>query len=209
MDVFPIRQFPSAEEVSRAAAKEFVRIARDAVAARGRFAVVLSGGSTPRQLYELLAKPPFSRKVPWDKVEFFWGDERTVPPDHPDSNYWMANEVLLKKLAISQTHIHRMSAEQQDREAAARDYQVEIAQVFGLEPDSEPPAFDLVLLGMGADGHTASLFPYTEALKETKDWVVSNYVPKLESYRLTLTLRILNRAAWVMFLVVGEDKAGR
>lgn len=195
------------EAVCRTAAAEFSRLAKNALAVRERFMVALSGGSTPKRLYELLAGPPFNRDIPWRQVEFFWGDERAVPPNHSDSNYRMAHEAMLKKLAVPDAHVHRMSAERPDRDAAARDYQVEIARAFGLGPDEEPPRFDLVLLGMGADGHTASLFPDTEALDETNRWVVSNHVPKLASHRLTLTPRIINNAASVVFLVSGQDKA--
>ncbi len=202
-----IRRFPSSEQVSRVAAEQFVRLASDAMSARTRFTVVLSGGSTPRRLYEILAASPYRDQVVWGKVEFFWGDERAVPPDHPDSNYRMASDALLKKLNISEGQIHRMAAERQDRERAAWDYQSEIARVFGVDPLGEPPQFDLVLLGMGADGHTASLFPYTEAVREETRWVIPNYVPKLDSYRLTLTTTILNKAAQVMFLVAGGDKS--
>lgn len=202
-----LTRLANAEAVCRTAAEEFARLAKNALAVRERFRVALSGGSTPKHLYGLLSKPPFSREVPWHQVEFFWGDERAVPPDHPDSNYRMASEALLTKLAIPGAHIHRMPAERPDQDAAARDYQVEIARVFGASPDGDPPAFDLVLLGMGADGHTASLFPDTEALKEAVRWVVANYVPKLASHRLTLTARILNNAACVLFLISGQDKA--
>ena len=204
-----IRVLADAEQICRTAAEEFVRCARDAVAARGRFAIALSGGHTPRRLYELLTEPPYRGQVDWGKVEFFWGDERTVPPDSKDSNYRMANEAMLQKLAIPATHIHRIQAERADRDAAARDYQAEIARVFGTAPQGEPPVFDLVLLGMGPDGHTASLFPHTAALQEKTRWVVPNHVPQLNTDRITLTTPILNRAAQVMFLVAGEDKASR
>ena len=202
-----ITRFPSPAQVSQAAAEALIRIAGDAVAKRGRFTVVLSGGSTPRRLYETLAATPYSDQVVWGKVEFFWGDERAVPPDHSDSNYRMAHEALLGRIDIADTQVHRMPAERKDREDAAWDYQVEIARVFGVDPNGEPPRLDLVLLGMGADGHTASLFPYTEGLKEETRWVVSNYAPNLDSYRLTMTPPILNRTAHVIFLVVGADKA--
>src|SRR5205807_8375702 len=176
-------------------------------AARGRFTVALSGGPTPRRLFQILAEVPFRDQVDWDKVEFFWGDERSAPPDHKDSNYRMASEALLQRIPVPITRIHRMQAERADRDVAAREYQAELARVFGVAADGEPPVFDLVLLGMGPDAHTASLFPGTTALKETTRWVVPNYVPKFSTYRLTMTPRILNRAAQVMFLVAGPDKA--
>jgi 6-phosphogluconolactonase len=203
-----IKRFTDLDQLSRAAAEEFVRIAAQAIEARDRFSVALSGGSTPRYLYELLAEPPFRQQIIWGKAEVFWGDERAVPPGHADSNYRMAREALLSRIDIAGTQVHRMPAERKDLENAAWDCQVEIARVFGIDPDGEPPRLDLVLLGIGADGHTASLFPYTEALKEETRWVVSNYAPNLDSYRLTMTPPILNRAAHVMFQVIGEDKAG-
>jgi len=169
--------------------------------------VVLAGGSTPRRTYQLLATSPLRDQLEWDKVEFFWGDERTVPPVHPESNYRMAREAMLAKLPVPDQNVRRMQAERADRDAAARDYQAEIARVFAVQPEGEPPAFDLVLLGMGADGHTASLFPYTTALEATKRWVVPNLVLELGTYRLTMTAVILNRAACVLFLVAGSDTA--
>jgi 6-phosphogluconolactonase len=208
MSTATIRKVEDAEQVSRTAAEEFVRLAREAIGARGRFTVALSGGSTPRRLFEILAEAPFRDQVDWSKVEFFWGDERSVPPDHKDSNYRMANEALLKKITVPAGHIHRLQADREDRDAAACDYQAEIAKTFGVSPEGDPPVFDLVLLGMGPDGHTASLFPSTTALKETQRWVVPNYVPKFSTFRLTLTPRILNRAAQILFLVAGADKAG-
>jgi 6-phosphogluconolactonase len=202
-----LRRFDDAEQLARGAAEYLVDVAREAIDARGRFTVALAGGKTPQRLYALLAAPPFSGQLPWDRVEFFWGDERAVPPGHADSNFRMANEALLRPLTIAPSQIHRMQAEQADLENVAVDYQAEIGRVFDIDPDGEPPRFDLVLLGMGADGHTASLFPFTEATKEETRWVISNYVPKLDSFRLTLTARILNKAAHVLFLVAGEDKA--
>jgi 6-phosphogluconolactonase len=201
-----IRIFADAEAVSQAAAQEFVRCAREAVAARGRFAVTLSGGSTPQRLYQLLADKPFKDEVDWGKVQLFWGDERCVPTDHKDSNYRMTREAMLTRVPIPPAQVHRMEAERTDLDQAARDYQAAIAKVFGVSPDGEPPSFDLVLLGMGADGHTASLFPGTTALSETKRWVVPNYVPKFSANRLTLTTPILNKARQVLFLVAGADK---
>ena len=202
-----IQCFDDAEQVSRAAADEFVRLGREAIAALGRFTVVLAGGSTPRRMYELLAGPPWRDQLDWGPVEFFLGDERAVPPDHADSNYRMAHEAMLKKLPIPAGRIHRLQAERADRDAATADYQAEIARVFGIPPTADPPAFDLVLLGMGPDGHTASLFPHTAALEERTRWVVANHVPKLGADRLTMTTAVLNRAACVLFLVAGADKA--
>jgi len=180
---------------------------RVAIGRQGRCTFVLSGGSTPRRLYELLAAPPQRDQIDWTRVDLFWGDERAVPPDHKDSNFRMANEALLQPLSIPATRIHRMPAERADRDRAAADYQAEIARVFDVPADGVPPAFDLVLLGLGPDGHTASLFPRTAALNETRRWVVSNHVPQLGTDRLTMTRVILNRAACIMFLVAGADKA--
>ncbi len=204
-----IRTFADAESLGEAAAHEFVRCAREAVGVRGRFAVALSGGSTPKRLYQLLAADPLRSQVDWGRVEIFWGDERCVPPDDPDSNYRMAREAMLAHVPIPAEHIHRLEAERSARDAAARDYEATIACVFGETAASEPPALDLILLGMGPDGHTASLFPHTEALRETTRWVVANHVPQLNTNRLTLTRPILNRAREVLFLVAGTDKAER
>ena len=199
--------FAGLEALSAAAAGEFAELAGEAVVRRGRFAVALAGGSTPRRLYQLLGEAPYRDRVAWDRVEWFWGDERAVPPDHPDSNYGMASAALLGKLDLPPRRIHRIRAEEGDGEAAARAYQEEIARVFGVEPEGPPPAFDLVILGMGPDGHTASLFPGTAALGERRRWVVSHRVPTLGAERITLTLPVLNRAREIRFLVAGAEKA--
>lgn len=202
-----VRVVPDAEALSRAAAREFVVLCRQAVDARGRFIVALAGGSTPRRVYELLADQEYRGQVDWTRVEFFWGDERAVPPEHPDSNYGMARAACLDKLDLRWEQVHRIHAEQPDRESAARDYQREIARVCGASPEGAPPVFDLILLGMGADGHTASLFPYTEALREERRHVVLNYVPKLQAERITLTFPIINRAREIRVIVAGAEKA--
>jgi 6-phosphogluconolactonase len=201
-----ILRFPDAEAVSRAAAEAFAARAAQAVAARGRFAVLLSGGSTPRRMYQLLADPPLRDRVDWGRVEVFWGDERPVPPDHPDSNYRMAYEALLSKVPVPPAQVHRMEAGRADRDAAAREYQAAIARAFGVPDSGQPPAFDLALLGLGPDGHTASLFPGTAALHEKGRWVVVNHVPRLATDRMTVTAPVLNRAREVLFLVAGADK---
>src|SRR5215469_2042551 len=203
MSARTIRVFADVEFLDKAAAQEFVRCAREAIAVRGRFTVALSGGSTPRRLYQLLASEPFRTQVDWGRVEFFWGDERCVPPDHPDSNYRMAREAMLSHLPIPAEHIHRLEGERADRDAAARDYEAIIAGVFGVTAGGEPPALDLNLLGMGTNGHTASLFPYTKALDETARWVVANFVPELNADRLTMTRPMLNRSREVLFVVAG------
>ncbi len=202
-----LEKFPDPEHLSHAAAEKFIQIARSVTAHGGQFRVVLSGGSTPRRLFQLLAEPPNRDKVEWEKVEFFWGDERTVAPDHPDSNFNMANKALLQRLKIPLKQIHRMQAEREDQESAARDYQTEIAQAFGVSDQGEPPSFDLILLGLGPDGHTASLFPHTNAVMEGRRWVSRNHVPKLNTSRITMTASILNRAKTILFLVAGADKA--
>ncbi len=198
---------PDADAVSHAAAEDFVDLARETIRQRGRFSVALAGGSTPRRLYQLLAELPHRERVAWERLEFFWGDERAVPPDHPDSNYRMADAALLSKLDLPAGTVHRIRAEEPDGEQAARDYENEIRRVLGATPNGSPPVFDLILLGMGADGHTASLFPYTKAPWERRRWVVSHFVPKLNADRFTLTPPILNRAREVRILVSGVDKA--
>ena len=157
-------------------------------------------------MYELLTEAPYAGAVDWSRVEFFWGDERCVPPDDAESNYRMANEAMLSKLPLSPGQVHRLEAERSDRDQAARDYQVEIARVFGVPPDGPMPSLDLVLLGMGPDGHTASLFPHTAALDEMQRWVVKNFVSKFNTDRLTFTRPLLNQAAHVVFLVAGTTR---
>lgn len=201
-----VRQFPDLDALSHAAAAEFCRIGRDAVAARGRSAMVLSGGSTPRRLYELLARD-CRTQLDWERVEFFWGDERAVPPDHRESNFGMARLTLLEPLAIPRDNIHRIEGERKDLNAAARDYEGDIARVLGAPRGGRPPAFDLVLLGMGADAHTASLFPGSAAIDETERWVVVQRAPSAGPDRVTMTPTIINAARHVVFLVAGADKS--
>ncbi len=197
-----VRVFPAPAELARGAREEFMAAARAAIAERGRFSVALAGGNTPKLLYESLVDAP----IAWDKVVVFFGDERCVPPDHPGSNYRMAFEALLSKVPIPEGNVHRIRAEIQSPSRAAFDYKAEIRQSFGVDPISVP-RFDLVLLGMGADGHTASLFPGTTALAERDRLVVAHWVPRLQSQRVTMTLRLLNAAELAMFLVAGEEKA--
>jgi 6-phosphogluconolactonase len=196
-----------ADALSRAAANEWVRAANAAVQAKGMFTVALSGGTTPQRLYSLLVDEATLRAaVPWDKTRVFWGDERHVPPDHADSNYRMANEAMLSKAPIASTRVHRIKSELADASRAANEYEQTLRECFNLVP-GQFPRFDLVLLGLGPDGHTASLFPDTAALQERRRLVVANWVEKFASYRLTLTLPVLNNAACVIFLVSGEEKA--
>ena len=197
--------FSTPEALAEAAAEHVAQLAHAAVMDHGRFSVALSGGSTPRALHTRLAAEPWRDAVDWDRVHVFWGDERCVPPDHPDSNYRMARETLLDHVPIPPAQVHRMRGELSPAEAAAA-YEAELRAFF---PTVAWPAFDLVLLGMGDDGHTASLFPGTAALAETEHWVVANRVEKLETWRLTLTAPAINRAAHVLFLVAGTGKAER
>lgn len=202
-----IRIVANSEELSRVAATEFVNQAKEAVQAKGTFTVALSGGSTPKSLYTLLADDAALRVVvPWDKVHFFWGDERHVPPDHPDSNYRMAHEALLSKVSVPPTNVHRIKSEHPEASRAADEYDQMLREFFGLAAE-QFPQFNLVLLGMGPDGHTASLFPGTEALREQTHLVVANRVEKFDTYRITLTPPVLNSAAAIIFLVSGEEKA--
>lgn len=192
--------------IAQEAATRVVSIAEEAVDRRGRFTLVLAGGSTPKRLYALLATDPHCRRLPWQATHVFWGDERTVSPEHPDSNFGLARAMLLSHVPIPANQVHRMQAERVDLDAAASEYEAEIASTFAAQPPNESPVFDLLLLGLGTDDHTASLFPYTRALRETRRWVVSNYIPTFQTNRLTLTPCILNRAAMILFLVSGIEK---
>jgi len=189
----------------RGAAEKFVKAANDSVEMQGYFFVALAGGNTPRDFYRLLAKPEWRERMPWEKTHIFFGDERCVPPDHSDSNYRMAREALLDDLALPDEQIHRMAGEQEPH-AAAVAYEREIRRVC-VEAGMKRVGLDLALLGLGTDGHTASLFPGTAALQEKIKLAAANYVEKFNSYRLTMTLPMLNRAFDVIFLVAGESKA--
>jgi 6-phosphogluconolactonase len=200
-----VRVFNSSEELFHGAAEKFVDLANRAIADRGKFTVALSGGSTPRAMHQELVRN-FSSKLAWEQIFFFFGDERHVPPDSPESNYRMANETLLSKLPVPRNHIFRFPAELPDANRAANDYAETLRKSFSLTGDAFP-RFDFVLLGMGPDGHTASLFPGSAALEEKRHWVVANWVEQFKTFRLTFTYPVLNHAASVMFLVSGEDKA--
>ncbi|MHC4414680.1 MAG: ribulose-phosphate 3-epimerase [Planctomycetota bacterium] len=204
-----IERVADEDAVGRAAAGLFVRQARKAAADRGRFAVALSGGAAIRLLLERLTDAPYRERVPWERVELFWTDERAVPLDHAESSYRAARASLLDAVGISPARIHRMPAEGTDVDAAADAYQDEIADVLGVPTRGAPPALDLVCLTMDPDGHTAALFPHAEALKPTERWVVGHHGPKLESGRMTMTPAILNRARCVAFLVTGGNRAQR
>ena len=201
------RIYADADALARAAADELMRLAQASVAARGLFTLALSGGSTPKKLYSLLATDPVFRAIPWDKSHLFFGDERHVPPDHADSNFRMVRESLLVSGIVPESHVHRMHAEIPDSAQAAADYDEEMRKFFtgDLRLDGFP-RFDLVLLGMGPDGHTASLFPDSPGLKETARWVIANPVEKFKTDRITFTFPVLNAARTVLLLVAGADK---
>ena len=201
-----LRVVRDATSLFNAAAAEFASAAAASIKTKGSFSVALSGGSTPRGMFALLAADEFRPRVRWDRVFFFWGDERHVPPDHPDSNFRMALEALLSHLSLRDDQVFRIHAENPDPAAAAQDYEGTVRQFFGLG-DGQFPRFDLVLLGMGPDGHTASLFPGTKALLEQTRVVVANWVGKFNTYRITLTAPAINNASSVVFLIGGEDKA--
>ena len=206
-----IEIYPTKSQLMRAAAERFVALAEWSIEARGWFAVALSGGSTPRSLYRLLAMEPFASRVDWTHVHVFWGDERAVPPHHPDSNFRMTEESLLRSVPLLPEHVHRIRAELPPEEAAL-DYERKLGAFFAGQqgqPDSATLGadFDLILLGMGGDGHTASLFPGTAVICEQKRWVVAHYVDKLDAWRITLTPVIINAAKQVIFLVSGGEKA--
>lgn len=196
--------FASGEQLSHAAARYFVRIANEAIAAHGRFMVALSGGSGPKKLYGVLASEPYRGQIDWSKAEIFWSDERNVPPDDPESNYHLALEGLLKPLAIPESRVHRAPAEEADRVAASEKYAQELRRIFGTDG---VPAFDLMQLGMGPEGHTASLFPHQESLQEKTRLVIPVVVPKPPPPRLTFTPPVLNAARHTLFLVTGGEKA--
>jgi 6-phosphogluconolactonase len=200
-----IYTYHSQEEMISSIACQIISIGLAAIEDRGRFSIALSGGNTPKPLYEILAGPK-AESLDWTRVHFFWGDERCVPPNHPDSNFNQANQVLLRPRSILDENIHRIKAELKPNEAA-RQYQEEITSCF----QGIIPRFDLILLGMGSDGHTASLFPGTDLVKgnptDQNRLVAANWVPKLDAFRITFTHLLINAAHNVFFLVGGKDKA--
>jgi 6-phosphogluconolactonase len=196
--------------LARAAADELARIAQESVAARGIFTVALAGGSTPKRLYSLLANDAPYRQLPWAQMNFFFGDERHVPPDDKDSNYLMAKETLFSSGLIPEENIHRIKAEMPDAHAAAAEYETQLKAFFEVPMRLDGfPRFDLVLLGMGPDGHTASLFPGSPGLEEKTRWVIANPVEKFKTDRITLTFPVLNAARTIHLLVGGADKADK
>jgi len=198
-----IQVYPDLESLSHAAAALLVKQANLAVAARGRFSVALAGGNTPRRTYELLAAPPLRDQAPWDRVHVFWGDERGVPLDDPRSNARLAKEAWLDHVPIPADQIYPMNGAD-DPAAAARQYEAKLREFFA----GQPPRLDLILLGLGDDGHTASLFPGTPVLKEQTRWAAEVYVAEQDLHRVTLTAPLINQAALVVFLVAGPSKAG-
>ena len=194
------------EEVARAAARQFVDLAWQFIARVGQFCVALSGGKSPQILYRLLASDEFRNQIDWPKVHLFWGDERAVPPESPESNYGMARREMIVRVPIPLANVHRMEAERANIGRAAQEYEDVLRQYLDLDAAGWP-RFHLILLGMGTEGHTASLFPGARRLSSTLRWVSTPLVAKLATRRMTLTLPVINAAHTVSFLVVGEDKA--
>src|SRR5690349_22380600 len=193
-----VKVFPNAAALFRAAADEFTKLATDAVRENGRFTVALSGGSTPRSLFSLLATD-YHSVIPWKQVLFFWSDERHVPPDSPESNYKMANDAVLSKVPVPSENVFRIPTEDPDANNAAQAYEEVLKKVFQLAPGAFPK-FDLIMLGLGPDGHTASLFPGSAGLAETHKLVIANWIEKFNTYRITFTFPVLNNSKCVMFL---------
>jgi len=195
---------PDEGALARLAAEFVLRAAR---ANPGGLRLAVSGGSTPQPLYRLLASPEYRDRLPWGDVHLFFADERAVPPGSPDSNFGLIRRLLLSHVPPAARHVHRMRGEAENLQAAAKEYEWELAGACDFAPDGREPRLDLVLLGIGDDGHTASLFPGTEALTEEERWVVANYVPGLGAHRLTLTYPVLAAARELAFLVSGAGKA--
>jgi 6-phosphogluconolactonase len=201
-----LRVFEDTEALTRAAAEEIAGSAETAIASQGRFTIALSGGSTPRPIYRLLAEEPYRDRIRWDRMFVFWGDERHVPPGDPQSNFGMAHDELLSKVPLPADNIHRVRAEKPDAERAAREYEWSLRSAFNLD-EGQVPRFDLVLMGLGPDAHTASLFPGSDAVRERTRLVVAPWVSAQSSFRITMTLPVFNRAACALFVVSGEEKA--
>jgi len=200
---------PDPAALARRAARHLVEMVSEAAEANGRARIAVSGGSTPKAAFQLLADPdqPFRKNMRWGDLELFFVDERTVPPDHPDSNYRMTREALLDHVPLQPQQVHRMEGELEPEAAAAR-YESEIRNAFRLE-GAEAPRFDLLSLGMGPDGQTASLFPHTAAIHEMGRLVVANHVPQMDTWRITLTWPVIKQARSVFFLIAGADKTER
>ena len=201
--------WPDVPSLALASARHFAEKASAAVARRGLARVAISGGTTPKAVFELLADPShgFTNTIAWDKLQLYWVDERCVPPDHPESNYGVCKRLLLDHVAIPAANVHRMEGELDPEEAASR-YESELRNSMKLE-GAESPAFDLLLLGMGDDGHTASLFPHTEGLDEMGRLCIANHVPQKDVWRVTLTWPVINQAHEVVFEIAGAAKTDR
>ncbi len=199
-----IKISPDKNKLIQESAAYITGLIQDSLKVKDKCTFVLAGGSTPKDLYETLASEKYRAVIDWSKVHVFWGDERCVPSDHLDSNYRMAKEALIDHIDISPENVIRIPAEKEPAEAA-REYEETIKRFFG--GTSQFPVFDIILLGIGEDGHTASLFPGTDALEEKKRWVTEVYVPKLDTYRVTLTFPVINNGMNVIFLVAGLSKA--
>ena len=199
-----IAVYPDTDILSCEAAQYIIRIAQESISTHGNFMIALSGGSTPKKLYSLLGDEPYRSQMNWSLVDIFWSDERSVPADNEESNYHMAQQVLLSKIPVTAEQIHRMPADQADGDAASLVYTLDMQRAFATDGI---PNFDLIQLGMGPEGHTASLFPHQSALHEQQRLVMPVTVPKPPPARLTFTPRILNAARHVLFLVTGTEKA--
>jgi len=199
-----IKIFPDKKTLIQESSAYIAGIIQQSLKEQNRCTFVLAGGSTPKSLYETFASEKFKEAIEWNKVHLFWGDERCVPPDHHDSNYRMTKEALIDHINIPQENVHRIPAENEPADTA-REYEKTIKIFFGNT--SQLPAFDIILLGIGEDGHTASLFPGTQALEEKKRWVTEVYVPKIDTYRITFTYPVINNGKNVIFLVSGKTKS--
>jgi 6-phosphogluconolactonase len=197
--------YKDAEELARAGAQLFIDEAAEAIRGRGRFRVALSGGSTPPRVYELLATPAFSSRVDWNRVDLFWGDERYVPADTPDSNYRMTAQALLEHVPVPPANVHRVPTEISPPSDSASAYEDEIRKAF--QESASVPHFDLIYLGLGTNGHTASLFPHRPSLHESSRLVVADLVSEVNAWRISMTLPLLNHGRTVAFLTEGEQKA--
>ncbi len=198
-----VRIFNTIEDLARNAAELFIAEAEAAIASHGRFYIALSGGSTPGPLYSTLATDKYRSRTDWERIHFFWADERCVPKDHPDSNFRLASDLLLAKLTVPDCNVHRIPGEM-TADLAAIAYERDLSRCF---PSLSLPRFDLIFLGVGADGHTASIFPCGKAANDFSRTVIPVYAEKLDSHRVTLTMPVLNNARTVVFLVTGKTKA--
>jgi 6-phosphogluconolactonase len=199
------RVYQSTLGLAHAVCDQIVDIAERAITSRGRFVLGLSGGKTPKPVYEMLANPDYSDAINWNFTHVFWSDERCVPPDHVESNYRMGRDLLLNRVRVPVANFHRIHGELEPKEAADL-YEADLRDFFGKRMNTARPRFDLHLLGIGEDGHTASLFPGLPAVHETEKWVVSHYVEKLDTWRVTMTPEAINAAANIYFIVTGEEK---